>query len=331
MERQKHVQNELILLLYEELDDTAAKSVRRHLSTCTGCRAYFEELQRLHRTTHALQTSVVDDDALLVLRRDLMRQIRKERPQESLIDRLLTVAGFGSGPVWRPVAVLSAVAAIAFLAGFLIVGGDAYVLPGLHQAAYDPYGGAPSSGLMSQDAQITNLRIIAQDQSSGDIEFEFEAVMPVYIKGNMHDPDVQAVLAKALVSSQNPGIRLRAANVIGERSQQNDFVDGTRKVIKESLISAVLYDENRGVRLEAMKALRDFLPDSAATSAILLVLKTETNVAMKIAAINSLDLAKFTEAPSRQLLLDALRERSVLDENNYIRIRATSALQEVQQ
>lgn len=336
MKRQKHVKNELPLLLYGELDTAATKAVQQHLAGCKSCRLYSEELQKLHHAMTEARPPVFNDAALLKERRGLLRTIRGEQPQVAAVSRWRELLGFAEGPAWRPALVMGAVAIIAFAAGVLLFSSSRSLLPGLRQAAYDPYGdpmsfGPLSSGLMSQEAQITNLRILLQDQPSGEIEFEFEAIVPVHIKGNMHDLDVQAILAKALVSSQNPGIRLRAANAIADRPQEEGFVNGTRLLIKESLISAVLYDNNRGVRLEAMKALRDFLPDSAATSAILKVLTTETNVAMKIAAINSLDLAKFTEAGSRENLLTTLRERSLVDDNNYIRIRAKAALQEVQQ
>ena len=308
----------------EDLDESVRQEMEEHVAGCPACRNEASALQRLHELAVASGTTTTEAD-LTLARSDLSRTLRRRSRGIPWVDRVREFLGLADGPTLRPALIGLSILAVGFFAGALAFRTDT---PGLNEfqlAAYDPYqdnnGGVP---------QVVNLRILYQDEASGEIEFEFDAVMPAHIRGNMNEPRVQAILARALVSSQNPGIRLRAANVIGSQADEGTLDKRSRDLVKESLISVVLYDMNRGVRMEALKALKPFLPDSAATAAIIKILKREENVAMRIAAINSFDLTKFERQPAREQLLAALRDRSVSDANTYIRIRATAALEEVQ-
>ena len=88
------------------------------------------------------------------------------------------------------------------------------------------------------------------------------------------------------------------------------------------------------LRSERRNAAATFFTKSvftSATSAILHVLLHDESAAMKIAAINSLDLSKYDDTKERDLLSEILKDRSLNDENNYIRIKAKAALQEANQ
>ena len=308
----------------EELDEPIRQEMAEHVAGCPACQNDASALQRLHELVIASATTTTEAD-LTLARNALFRTLRRRSHGTPWVDRVREWLGLADGPALRPALIGICIHAVGFLAGAFAVWPDSPGLNGFQLAAYDPYqdndGGAP---------QVVNLRILHQDEATGDIEFEFDAVMPAHIRGNMNEPRVQAILARALVSSQNPGIRLRVANVIGSQSDEGTLDKRSRDLVKESLISALLYDKNRGVRMEAMKALQPFLPDSAATAAILQILNREENVAMRIAAINCFDLTKFERQPAREQVLAALRDRSVSDANNYIRIRAAAALEEVQ-
>ena len=320
----------LPLLMYDELSKSDATAVQAHLRGCAACRREHDALRRFGVVMNEATRPAIDDASLLQYRRDLIRGLRPGMPTPALGERILAWFGLNGATLRRPALTLMAIAILAFVAGALLFRGVRSGERNFLLTAFDPSSTPAGSATNVDETQVTNLRIVNQNDQTGDIEFEFEAVMPVHVRGNMRDPAIQAVLARALVSSQNPGVRLRAANVIAGDSEDKQWGKGTRHLIKGSLIDAVLHDDNRGVRLEALKALRPFLPDSEATAAILQVLRSETNVGMKIAAINTLDLDKFTGSAVRDQLVTALRERSLSDDNNYIRIRANAALQEVQ-
>lgn len=312
-----------LTLPVEELDEATREQLEDHLASCADCRQEAAVLQRLHDEVR-LAAPVVTDEDLLVARHMLFRSLRQRSGSPAWFDRLREFLGLTPSGAWRPALAAGLIAVAAFGAGALAFRTVQGMSNGFHLAAYDPSSEDRSSGAI----QILNLRILNQDESSGEIEFEFEAVQPSHVKGSMHDPRIQAILARALVSSQNPGVRLRAANMIGGQLADRKLDGRSMDLVKESLISALLYDQNRGVRMEAMKALQPFLPDSAATAAIVHILKREENVAMRIAAINCLDLNQFGQAPAREQVERALRDRSMSDANNYIRIRAAAALQE---
>jgi hypothetical protein len=312
-----------LTLPVEELDEAMRGHLEDHLASCVECRQEAALLQRLHDEVR-LAAPVVTDEDLMVARHMLFRTLRQRSGSARRFERLMTWLGLSPSGAWKPALAATLIAVAAFGAGTLAFRAGSGLPTGFHVAAYDFSGDDRPLGAI----QVLNLRILNRDESSGDIEFEFEAVQPLHVKGNMRDPGIQAILARALVSSQNPGVRLRAANVIGGQVADRQLDRRSMELVKESLISALLYDQNRGVRMEALKALQPFLPDSAATAAIVQILKREENVAMRIAAINSLDLNTFGQAPAREQVESALRDRSMSDANNYIRIRAAAALQE---
>jgi hypothetical protein len=101
--------------------------------------------------------------------------------------------------------------------------------------------------------------------------------------------------------------------------------------VKTALITALLHDKNLGVRKEALNVLKNYLPDSVIVRAFLGVLANEKNTGLKITAINSLDLSKYENQPMNREILEMFRNKAQSDDNNYIRIKAKAALQEVQQ
>ncbi len=307
----------------EELDVATRDGLEEHLASCAACRTEAAVLQRLHDEV-LLAAPVVSDEDVAIARHLLFRSLRQRTDSVAWKTRLQEFFGLSFGRAWRPVLAAGVVAAVAFFAGSVAFRGGSASMDGIRLAAYDPSGQDQATGMI----QILNLRVLDQDPTNGDIELQFEAVQPAHIKGKMDDPYIQAILARALVSSQNPGVRLRAANAITAQVEGSGLDRRSKDLVKESLISALLYDKNRGVRMEALKALEPFLPDSAATAAIVQVLKQEENVAMRIAAINCLDLSKYDRAPAREQLREVLRDQSQSDANHYIRIRAASALQE---
>ena len=156
------------------------------------------------------------------------------------------------------------------------------------------------------------------------MEFSFEAVSPVHVKGNINDERVQKVLAHALVNDQNPGVRLRTVNAIASQGERLRIPD---REIRAALILAVKTDENPGVRKEALKTLRSFPFDEEIKQAFLYVLMKDKNPALRIEAINSLDSAR-TRVVDKELM-DVLTQRMQSDENSYVRIRAKAVLEEV--
>jgi hypothetical protein len=120
--------------------------------------------------------------------------------------------------------------------------------------------------------------------------------------------------------------------MIGTQTDQKQAgTSGLDADVKSALISALLHDKNLGVRKEAINVLKNYLPDPVIVRAFLGVLANETNTGLKITAINSLDMSKYENQPMSREIVDMLKNKAQSDDNNYIRIRAKLALQEVQQ
>jgi hypothetical protein len=173
------------------------------------------------------------------------------------------------------------------------------------------------------EPRITNIRFIDSDATDGEIEFTFDAVSPVHIKGNINDERVQKVLAHALVNDQNPGIRLRSVNAFATQAQHLKAPD---RDVKAALILAAKTDGNPAVRKEALKTLQRFPFDNDIKQTYLHILMRDANPALRIAAINALDSARVSAADEQ--LREVLRTRVQSDENSYVRLRAKAVLEE---
>jgi len=311
----------LPLLIYDELTPGEHDALDRHLRECPECRADLEDLKQLHATL--LQTGpVTPDDKLLREARQALSSALREKDPSGLWSRIT-----------------DAVAGIMFPNVKLVLGGCAALAAGILVGRLTFVPAAPQGGLLTPvrddnaqvpdgNTRIANVRFIQSDAATGEVEFTFDAVAPVHIKGNINDERVQGVLAHALVNDENPGVRLRSVSAFSTQIQRLKLPD--RKV-KAALILALKTDGNPGVRKEALKALQGFPFDEEIKQAFLYVLVRDTNPALRIAAINSLDSARVEGQATDRDLLDVLKQRMKTDDNTYIRLRAKSVLEEIKQ
>jgi hypothetical protein len=181
---------------------------------------------------------------------------------------------------------------------------------------------------MHSGSRITNVRYSEGESRDGTVDLSFDAVMPVQMKGNINDPQVQKILAYALMSSQNPGVRLQTANMLASQSARSATGDVD---IKEALIAALETDENPGVRREALAALQKFTYDDQVKRAYLTVLMKDKNSGMRIGAINAIIKVQAVGVRLDSDVISVMQQKKQSDENSYIRTRATSFLEGVQQ
>jgi anti-sigma factor RsiW len=324
----KHKQFEewLQLSLYNELSEQEQTLLDHHVLTCERCRRELIELKKIHATLSQYQPIAVQEPLLQDARRNLRLRIRAERGHTSLRVKIHDALGEILAPPLQVALGGVAILLMGVLLGYLVFKSPADKMLPLRQTALS------SSSLEAGESQISNIRFVDRNAQSGDVEFTFETVTPMHIRGNVNDEHVQKVLARALVSEQNAGIRLRAVNMIGTQTDQKQAgTSGLDADVKSALISALLHDKNLGVRKEAINVLKNYLPDPVIVRAFLGVLANETNTGLKITAINSLDMSKYENQPMSREIVDMLKNKAQSDDNNYIRIRAKLALQEVQQ
>lgn len=311
------------LYFYDELSPSEKQHVEEMLASSAEWRRELDELKKLHRLIARHQMSEVSDQLLQEARSELRAAIRIERSRRPWTQRFAEFFGESAFVQYR--LVFGGVATLAF--GFLL-GYALFASPGSDNGP-SLFRQASSGSVIDQgEPLLTNVRFVERGSKDGTVELTFDAITPIRVRGNINDDRITKVLARALLNEQNPGVRLRTVSTF---SDQSGVQRSTEKEVKSSLIAVIKYDENRGVRKEALKALQKFPVDDDIVEAILFVLKNEKNTGMRIAAINFLDFAKLSGSPVNRDLLEMLKEKMQSDDNNYIRIRGSAAFQEIRQ
>ena len=324
----KHKQFEewLRLSLYNELSDQEQELFTHHLQTCERCRMELMELKKIHATMALRKRIAISEPMLQDARRNLRLRIQADSEKITLWMKLKSMLDEFLSPPLQVAFGGAATLAIGILVGYFIFKMPSENNLHLRQTAF------ATSAIEAGESQVTNIHFIDRNAQNGDVEFTFETVTPVHIRGNVNDENIQKVLARALVSNQNAGVRLRALNMIGTQSEQKQIgIPELDAEVKNALITALLHDRNLGVRKEAINVLKNYLPDPVIVRAFLAVLANEKNTGLKITVINSLDLTKYENQPMSREILDMFKNKAQSDDNNYIRIKAKLALQEVQQ
>lgn len=296
----------LALILYDELPEPQRKETEDHLHACESCRTELEELRKLHHVLGPQTLLKPAEQLLMESRQQLRSALRNEREKKSFWEHLGEKL-YGGAPSYQIALGYCSAIIIGLLIGYAAFG---RTTPPSKTVA------VPVRG----DVQISNVRFIdANPSDDGQVEFAFDAITPMKVKGRVNDERIQKVLTYALLQEQNPGMRLRAINAIGESQTTPDLE------IKKALITTLKSDENAGVRREALSLLQKFPFDQEIKQAFLYVLENDKNAALRIAVIQSLA----TKKAGDKEVVNVLKERVETDDNNYIRMKAKAVLQEI--
>lgn len=299
----KRFKQSLPLLLYDELSQSDRELLEEHLKRCEGCRLDWEELKQLPAALGERQPLEASSRLLADARLELELALRTEREKRSPWKRFSTF--------WLPGYAVAGVGVVTLVLGLFL--GRMLLQP------------APQDDPISQGAaEIRNVRFMDADAKDGVVEFSFETVTPVRVKGSVDDERVQRVLTYAATREQNPGVRLRALNALGAQPKKR----GDSRV-KEALIRALRSDENPGVRKEALRVLRQLPYDEQIKDTLLYVLMNDSNSGLRIAAINSLESAFAGEGQSDPETLDVLKKKMESDRNDYVRLQAANLIKEI--
>ncbi|MCX6150986.1 MAG: HEAT repeat domain-containing protein [Ignavibacteriales bacterium] len=310
------------LSLYNELTEEESRELNKHIVSCTDCKSEFEKVEKLRLVLNGLKTTEPGEQLLSDARRELRSNIQIEQSKKSLweisIERLNQ---FLSSNI--RVAMSGAVMVLVGIGiGYLLFTKSDVIDTSqfINASQTDPF--------ERNDIKIRNLQFNNSPSGNNEVSFSFEAVKSVKMKGKIGDELIQKVLAHSLVNEQNDGVRLRTLNAISAQTENKKKPDAKVKV---ALISALKFDSNAGVRREALVVLKKFPVDEDIIEALLFVLKNDKNSGLRVAAINSLSDDKISEKNLSKEMLELLQQRSREDENQYVRIRAKSILQEVVQ
>jgi len=309
MPTHRSYQRNIPLLLYGDLSDEEHRELERHIEQCPDCRAELESTRALHallgRVPAPAPTEQLLRDARLRFNASVSGSIRRQ----SIVERIRGLVPFEPRPAYA--LAMFAIAALAFAAGRLL--------------SPSPSGTAPAEEYLAMEKgyRVTNVRFVNGDGPGGTLELMFDAVKPVRIQGTLDDPDIQKVLAYALVNGENAGVRIRAANsVSGARPAMPE------PEVKAALLLALRNDTNDGVRKQALTALLRYEPDREVRDALLYTLLNDANPALRIAAIDGLDSLRARGHRPDEEMLQTFKERMNNDDNMYVRVKARSLMEE---
>jgi hypothetical protein len=304
-----------------EIDPDGQSVLERHLATCDRCRKEYGELQALHAALAVHRAGIEPDDRLLnEARQELRMALRREREKRSAWTALL--AWFAPGRI-APVTRFALGGAFTLAVGS-VLGRSMFPAPGAQELP--PAAGLTAAGgvrPVEEETRITNVHFVDQGGGTGEIEFTFDAVTPVRMRGSIDDPKIQKVLTHAMLNEENPGVRLKAVNAINREGVESQDV-----LTKSALIKAMEMDANAGVRKEALNALRRFPFDGDIKMALLHTLMSDANPGLRVAAINALDSARTSANGVDSDILDVLKHKATTDDNNYIRVKARAVIEE---
>jgi hypothetical protein len=142
------------------------------------------------------------------------------------------------------------------------------------------------------------------------------------MEGDVDDPRIQRVLTHALLSAQNPGVRLRAVDAIGSRG-----TDGSDPEILAALIGAMRTDPNPAVRHNALLALRRYPTTPELNRAFADVLVNDRNARLRIEAIEALHSTAGEGIGLEPVLIQHLERSLREDDNDFVRRRTQSLLE----
>lgn len=310
----------IYLYFYEELSEQERIEFENHKVECKECSGEYERELSLFRELEKDKSPVINDRILSSARYQLNKALSEiqKSSQESVINKLLSYFFTPYRFAFSSVVVLT----IGLLIGYVLFSGRSTA--SLSESSNTDFINASDKFVFNEQVlRISNIHFIDADASDGEIEFEFEAIKPVRMKGSVNDPQIQAVLAYSMLNNQNPGSRLSSINAIESKPQLRIDND-----TKNSLLTVLLTDENPGVRLEALRVLKKLPYDETIKQSFLMVLTSDTTSGLRIEAINAISdlIEKGLTFSQDDILL--FKEKLNNDSNNYIKFKSRTILQE---
>jgi hypothetical protein len=305
------------LSFYGELSSKEQNDLNEHLKNCMECREELENQKNLLALLLENKSAKVNDEILSSARYQLRGALRMEKDKLSIADKLLPkLIGLFSTPA-RLAFSFATVMLIGILIGSLFLGKKDVT------EKITTTGDSDIIELSGDDVKISNLSFIDSDPSDGEVEFTFEAVKPVYVKGKINDPKIQSILTYSMLNESNPGSRLNSINAM--YSEQPLSFDND---VKDAIITVVMTDENPGIRREALKLMKKIPYDEKIKQAYLFVLTSDSSSGLRIEALNALIEGSKKGNRFSDSELDLLKQNYEHDDNNYIKLKTRTILQE---
>jgi len=311
----KKIKELVQLYACDELEKKEVEIVEDHLLECDECSAEYSSMKQLYFAFTENAPTQVEDNVVHKARENLMDTLRqqsyyKQKQKFSIFDK---ITNFISSP-FRLSLSGAAMIVLGVLVGKLIFNP---VLPPLST-------GVNIDNLDFNSIDVSNVRFIPSTDKNNDVEILFNNITPVIYKGKINDNNVQNLLARAIITGNNPGVRIKSVNAIAQRAAQNTLID---KNVKKALIEALKIDNNDGVRKQALNVLVNYPVDKDIQEAFLYVLSNDKNPGMRVMAINALGELNSAGRPLTEELFDLLSRKAENDNNSFVRLKAANLIE----
>lgn len=297
------------LLILDEISEEDKVVLKQHLNECEECKNDFEEYNKVKLAFSSYKKEMVTDQLLNEARIEFKAHLRKEINKGFFLSTTIEKVKDFIVANWKNTIGYAFTLSIGIIAGTFLLRGNETT----SNITNEP---------LSGETRIQDIKFLDSDASDGEIEFEFNAVKPMVIKGNVNDTKIQNVLAYSMINSKNIGTRLHSLNVLETEPKVLD------KEIKDALLSVIKYDNNSGVRKEAIDLLKGYKYDNSIKDVLLYVIKNDTVSGMRISAINILAQGEKERTSLSNEDINVLKQQIEKDDNSYVRIQAQTVLKE---
>lgn len=309
MSLKSDLEEQIILYLYGELDDSQTRRFEQELQRDPALRRRLSEMRNLHGLLNSRTSLKPPDDLLERARTRLGYRLRDEQRKavrESWFDSLTFL-------MTRHLRIVIPAGALALLLVGVLIGRFAW--PQRWNAVSSVEQGSYFGVTAGSESYITGVDFIRYEPNTGRVTIRYKALTDEAVQGNVSDPGVRRLLAYAIAADPHPGRRLTAVKAVSEQRISDPRVEG-------ALILAMKQDSVAGVRLKAAKVLQTFPLSERTKQAFTEVLLHEPNSAIRIEALNALSRLS-EESELRSVFENAVRR----DSNDFIRLKAARALE----
>ena len=298
------VRENIVLQVYNELEDDARHELEQHVARCADCAAELKSAKEFHAALSQAPMSEPSPNLLAASR--LRFQEALETAEQGGLWRRLAF----DPSIWlRQVKFSPALASAILMLGFAGGVGTAYRV-----LVRPTPGPAATPAQPPAEASITGIRSITQEPGSNQINIKYDTVATEETHGSLNDQRIQQLLLFAARNNYNSGVRMDSVELLTQKPSDPQ--------IREELIYALQNDSNPGVRLKSLDALGKFVKDDVKVrDAMLEALVNDSNPGVRTEALRMLEPVK-ADGSVRGVLMTLAAK----DQNQYIRSQARTQL-----
>lgn len=298
-----------------ELSEEEELELNNHLLECEECSEEYAEVKKLFSLITAEKTSMVSEDDLYNARKRLFNTINSEtdkadvKPNKSFnwLNIFSNKYALGFGTI--------ALVLVGLFVGYLLFNNSNTVILTSNSIDLDQ--------IDRGEIKIANVSFPAKFSDEGEFEIKLDDKNSTTYTGTLNDIVVQKLLASALNKTENPGFKIRTAKSFVDFLPSNFVPD---KKIKDAFIKSLKYDNNPGVRKDALQAIINFKFDDEIRDAFLYTLENDDNASNRISAINALLAMNISKNGFDDEIKNKLNNGLLNEENELIKFRTAKLL-----